>query len=342
MDHIFNHVKIEAISGVVGKNPLNVQKLANSFCIPEKRIKRFIKTNGFEHLRVLSDNLSFGDMCVKASQSLLDSLNIPPSKIESFICASHSHDYFIPGTSYTIQNRIGLTKDCFLSDTVQSCPDFIFSIIHACSLIESNLCKNVLLCVGDIVDRRYPLSEDLSDYDSYLENSDGCACILFSYSHENNPIHISTQSYGEFYRSAFSPNFGMRSTRISESCDKYRVDGNLMNSFVLDTVSKHFSSFISNNKICMDELDYIVFQQTGNALIKALGSVLELPEEKCPFVSKEYGNMSSASIPISVLKLNENHKKTRSLVLHSFGVGLASAICKLNLNNTVFSSIIEM
>ena len=229
-----------------------------------------------------------------------------------------------------------------MSDTVQSCPGFIFSMIQACSFIESNLCKNVLLCVGDIVDRRYPLSEDLSDYDSYLENSDGGACILFSYSHENNPIYISTQSYGEFYRSAFLPNFGMRSTRISESCDKYRVDGNLMNSFVLDTVSKHFASFISNNKICMDELDFIVFQQTGNALIKALGSVLELPEEKIPFIAKDYGNMSSASIPLSILKLNEINKKTNKVIFHSFGVGLASAICKMNLDGTVYSPIIEM
>ena len=75
----------------------------------------------------------------------------------------------------------------------------------------------------------------------------------------------------------------------------------------------------------MDDIDYFVMHQANRRIVEAVAKRLRQPIEKFPMNLQEYGNTSSASIPILLDELNQKGVllKGQKLVLAGFGAGLS-------------------
>lgn len=336
MYHSFEHVKIDALISVLGDSSLNVRECALKYGAEEKRVNRFININGFENLAVLSNRYSLGDMCLKACSSLLDSTNSLPSEIDAFVICSQTHDFFIPGTTFTLQEQLGLKKECLLYDLLQGCPGYINSLFLASSLIETGICKKIIVCNGEVSNHIPPAS--MPNVETFFETGDACSCTLLTYSSEQSELLFSIENHGELHSVVMDGTYGVRAGRINDEITSkpFSIQGDKMNVFVLDTVATHIQNFMSRAGIKFQDITKCISQQTGKTLLCALSSVLDVQDPQwMPFTAENTGNLSSASIPTVLSEAFHFKREVLSKTLLSgFGVGLSTGLLLADLSST--------
>jgi len=81
-------------------------------------------------------------------------------------------------------------------------------------------------------------------------------------------------------------------------------------------------SFYSIDK---EKIDFFIFHQANMMMNKMIVKKLKLPAEKVPFSLNNFGNTSSASIPLTIVsELNDNLlNQKKDILLSGFGVGLS-------------------
>jgi len=72
-----------------------------------------------------------------------------------------------------------------------------------------------------------------------------------------------------------------------------------------------------------EDIDWFIFHQANEFMLKTLIKKLGIPENKAPICLKEYGNTVSSSIPITIKDCQKNDlfKSGDRIMLVSFGVG---------------------
>lgn len=85
--------------------------------------------------------------------------------------------------------------------------------------------------------------------------------------------------------------------------------------FAVTRVPEVIREVLTKNELLMDDIDYFVLHQANRRIVEAVAKRLRQPIEKFPMNLQEYGNTSSASIPILLDEMNRSGKlkKVRSL-----------------------------
>ena len=78
------------------------------------------------------------------------------------------------------------------------------------------------------------------------------------------------------------------------------------------------------NDVEQEEISFYILHQANRRIVEAIAKRLGEPIEKFPMNLAEYGNTSSASIPILLDELNRagKLKKGQKIILAGFGAGL--------------------
>ena len=151
MLHVFNQSEIKAIVGITGKQIYDAAELCEKYAeLDHKKALRLIKSVGFKKVRYLPFATTTSDACVIGAQKIFKDLNVDPKSIDGLIMVTQCPDYLVPATSYTMQQRLGLNSETLLLDLTQGCTGFVYGLMVANSLIETQVCSNILVCVGDV------------------------------------------------------------------------------------------------------------------------------------------------------------------------------------------------
>ena len=95
--------------------------------------------------------------------------------------------------------------------------------------------------------------------------------------------------------------------------------------FAVRKVPQVIQEVLKENKLSAKDIDWFVLHQANARIVDAVARRLHIGIEKFPMNLQEYGNTSSASVPILLNELNRNGllKKRQKLVLAGFGAGLS-------------------
>lgn len=340
MHHIFHHVKIDAIKGLIGKESLSVTDLGSIFKIPEKKLNRIIRTNGFESLSIIPNTLSIGDLAVFTSRSLLQEIGFDVTKIDALIMVTQVPDYMIPPTSFTVQQRIDIRSSASLFDIVQGCPGYVNGLLMASCMIESGAYKHVLLCAGEVSSRIY--NKNSESMESSLDAGDGFSATLLSYSEDLSDMEFYVSSDGNFFNTVIDYGYGNKAGRCPDnnSSKGFCIDGNSYNKYVLDNVSSVIKNFL--NESTFADFGVCVAQQSSASIIKALSCMLNSPNNWIPFTARQIGNLSSASIPLALSELKGQLDLSKKILFAGFGVGLATSVCSCSLSQTKILPVLRV
>ena len=112
--------------------------------------------------------------------------------------------------------------------------------------------------------------------------------------------------------------------------------------FSITDEPRSINSALEVNKLSPDNIDYLFLHQANKYIIENIAKRTKFPIEKVPYSCvKEYGNTSSASIPLAINhEQSINTKNDLNVVLSGFGVGLSWATCITNLKNLKNNKII--
>lgn len=346
-----NNVQISGISACVPKQEKSNAEPSPYFL--EEDMQKLMTTTGIENRRVVNDVLCTSDLCLEAAERLIKSLNWDKSEIELLIFVSQTPDYILPMTSSILQDRLGLPKSCIAFDTTLGCSGYIYGLSIASSLMATTNIKKGILLVGDTISK---ITSPKDRSTTPLFGDAGTATALcFNEDAQSLSFHLATDGSGS---NAIKIEHGGQRNPVTAESLVYRknengieknncqLDLNGMDvfNFGITQAPKSVKELLLFSNKNSDEIDFFVFHQANKLMNETIRKKMKISSEKVPYTLKNFGNTSSATIPLTIVsELSEIvSTQNRSLVLCGFGVGLSWGSVLLNLDNIVCPDLIEI
>lgn len=326
------NIKVRGISACIPK------RIEENKVIPvfrdDNEASRVIAQTGIERKRVTDADTCASDLYGKAAEVLLNDLGWSKDSIEVLVVVSLSPDYTEPPTACIMQHRLGLPESCLTIDINQGCPGWVDGLISLSSILSASGIKRGLLLNGDVSTKlSSPLDKECrplfgdAGIATALEFSEGCAPLLFE---------VGTK--GSQFKAIWRKAGGVREPLTAESLEMKCYGENLCHrdidcvmegmdvfAFGITVAPKSVKDLCDHFDIAMESVDKFVFHQANQYMNNKIRRKLKLPEEKVPMSLKDFGNTSSASIPLTIVsQCRDQYASSRlATVACAFGVGLA-------------------
>lgn len=327
---------IKSIEYYVPEKVLTNESLNNDF--PDWSIDKIYKKTGIKERRVSAENQTASDMAVSAATKLFENEPELKSKVDYIILCTQSPDYALPTTACIIQHKLGLNTSIGAIDVNQGCTGFVYSLGLANGLIISEQAENVLVLTADTY-TKYIHPKDKSVRTLF---GDGAAAVLVSNTeNENKKIHsfsYSTDGAGANNlivqdggaRNPFSEGSHIERT---DSSGNIRTDSHLyMNggdvfTFTLKAVKVQIEKTLTKSGLTLDDIDHFVFHQPNKFMLKQIGLVCQIPNNKLHQNYEMIGNTVSSTIPILLKDLINSKQLNQGdkILICGFGVGYSAA-----------------
>jgi len=326
----FKNVRIAGVAAGVPKNVISNLTLSaekgeiSSEYTPED----FVELTGVQE-RHVSNCLTTSDLGFAAAQRLISDLKWGKAEIEALIFVSQTADYILPCTACVLQDKLGLSKECYAADVTLGCSGWVYGLSYVCGLVSTGAIRKALLIVGDAKKRtEAPL-------DPLFGHAGTVTAVEFFEGADGFKFHFGTDGSG--YDAIITPGGGSRNQVSPDSFKMETIDGKpyhqLMTrmkgmdvfSFGITTAPKSVKKLAEHYGFDYQSYDYFLFHQANMKMNNMIVKKLKLDPAKVPSEMLHFGNTSSASIPLlMVTQIREqiNGKKTK-LLCCGFGVGLS-------------------
>lgn len=323
-----NMVYIKAISYYLPEKAVTNEQLVEEF--PEWSVEKIAKKIGINKRYVAAEHETAGDMAYKAAEKLFAEHGIDRSEIDFVLLCTQSPDYFLPSTSCTIQNRLGLSTKCGAFDFNLGCSGYEYGLAVAKGLINSAISKSVLLLTAET-------------YNKHLHPKDKGNRTIFS--DAASATLISTEGFAEIgdfvlgtdgsgYDRLIRKTGAMRQRQplndlsydeagMPVSSDFLYMDGRAIFDFTSDVVPVMVEELLTKCQITMNDVDLFVFHQANKYMINFLRKMLEIEKKKFYVYMEDVGNTVSSTIPIALCEAQKEDKLHGNILLAGFGVGLS-------------------
>lgn len=317
------------------------QKVANAELelLSERERQQLVRTTGIAWRRIAPPDLCASDLCHAAASQLLKELDWSPESIDLLVFVSQSPDHTVPGTASQLQDRLGLGKQVMAIDLNQGCAGYVYGLSVAASLMQAGLRRGLLL-VGDTI--THTLSEQ--DKSTVPIFSDAGSATALEFDTAASPMHFNLQTDGSGYKAICIEEGGARRPFSPEAFDLQEFGPGILRgrghlsmqgldifNFALAEVAPNIKELLAFAGKDLEWADAYVLHQANLLLNESIRRKLALPADKFPYSLQEFGNTSSATIPVTLVHcLSEALAKGRTnLVLSGFGVGLSWASASL-------------
>ena len=347
----FKNVRIAGIAAGVPKtissnlHPTEDDQMSSDYS-PEE----YVKTTGVRERRT-SRELTTADLGYAAAEQLIADLGWDKSEIEALIFVSQTHDYILPATACILQDRLGLSKECYAFDGSIGCSGWVYGISTAASLLGEGKMKKVLMICGDAKKRFRIEGNQLRDP---LFGSAGTATALeFKECAQGLKCHFGTDGSG--FDAIITPDGGARSPFTVHSFDFEDVEGKQMCrlqarmkgmdvfSFGITTAPKTVKKLGEHFGFNYLDTDFFVFHQANMKMNNMIAKKLKLAPEKVPSCMYRFGNTSSASIPLTIVgELRGHCEDGKQFICCGFGVGLSWGTIHFTSDNMIVSKLVEV
>lgn len=343
----FKNVRIAGLSAGVPKRILsNLNPDTNDGISSEYSPEDFVKTTGVEERRV-SDNLCTSDLCYHAAEKLISDLNWEKSEIEALIFVSQTADYVLPCTSCILQERLGLSKECYASDCTLGCSGWVYGLSQVLSLLSAGTIKKALLLCGDAKKRAE------GPRDPLFGHAGTATAVEFKDGEEGFKFHFGTDGSG--YDAIITPDGGSRNQVSPKSFELEEIEGKQMHrmqtrmkgmdvfSFGISVPPKSIKKLGEHYGFDYSESDYLILHQANMKMNNMIAKKLKFAPEKVPSCMLHFGNTSSASIPLTIVtELKEKCKNNTKFLCCGFGVGLSWGTVAFEAKDMIISELVEV
>ena len=350
MSHFnISHVKISGLA--VGVPAKNIDNQKNPLFKPAEA-ESFIKNIGIAHVR-RAEGKSLTDLCLPVAKKLMGDLKWNHNTLELLVLITQTPDYKIPPASLILQDKLQMPKTSMAFDINLGCSGYVYGLYVIASLMKASGQKKALLCVGDIS------SSCISEYDKSTAPlfSDAVSVTALELTDSPCPMYFNLQSDGSGF-DAIKINDGgsrnpLKTTSLCYMEEQQGVklrpvdmhlNGIKVFNFSLREVVANINALLNYKNDTLNNYDYVILHQANKLMNESIRKKLNLPIEKVPSSMFEYGNTSSASIPLTLVhalqkKLIANPLK---LILSGFGVGLSWGSVALEIDSIICPELIEI
>lgn len=313
----------------------------------------FFSTVGIENRRKASVDICSSDLCIAAAERLIAELHWDKSEIDIVVFVTQTPDYITPATSCIIQQKLGLSENCYTLDISLGCSGWVYALSVIAALMQSGSMKKGLLLAGDTI-LKFCSSEDKSTYPLF---GDAGTATALAYVEKDVSLKFSLHTDGSGYEAIIIRDGGYRHEVTPESLEMksygegifrnrldLELDGMSVFSFGISKAPNVVNELIEHYSLDKDDVDYYTFHQANLFMNEKIRKKLKLVPEKVPYSLKDFGNTSCASIPLTLVTQVRDELQNRLLhhIACGFGVGLSWGSVYFETDNIICPELIEL
>jgi 3-oxoacyl-[acyl-carrier-protein] synthase-3 len=317
--------------------------LTDSAEFSEEEIRKVTGMAGVAARRLAGDTVCSSDLCVAAAEHAMDRLGWSRDSVDALIMVTQTPDYFLPSTACVIHDRLKLSDHCASFDVGLGCSGYPYGIWLAAMMLQGGGIRRVLMLHGETPTR-------------FSDKADRSVSLLFGDAGSATALeaaglgHTAAWSYalhsdGSGYNSMIIESGGFRD-RFGTDSKKHNVhmNGALIFNFTIKRVPALIDETLEGAGIASDDVDYFVFHQSNQFIMKHLCAKQSLPPGKVPIILRDFGNTGGASIPLAMTqgKLIRPKDRALRLMLLGYGVGLSWGSALIDLDPDALLASIEL
>lgn len=349
-------LKIEnvAIRGISACVPPKVEENKDLPFYGPGEADQVMAATGIERRHVATPDITVSDLCYKAAEKLIEDLGWDKESIDLIGVATQCPDYLNQPTSFVVHERLGLSERTMCIDYYHGCPAWVVSMSSIMGMMSSGSIKRAILLDGDIVSR----SQRKLDRESRPLFGDCGTATAFEYcdGSPNTFFNIGTKSEDGLaiadplggYRNPYDVETLKRKIDQLEGLyldqeNTSHMDSMDVFSFAISKVPKAIKKLCSEFNIELEGMDNLVLHQANKMIVETIAKRLKIPEGRVPLSLKNYGNTTSASIPLTIVSecadtYRNSEKKT---LVCGFGTGLSWGAAFFETENLIIPAVIS-
>lgn len=304
-----------------------------SYVMDNNKLSEFVDTSdewikertGVARRHIVADETT-SFMAAEAAKKAVEDADLTPDQIDLILVSTISSDVILPCTACEVQRILGaVNATCF--DLNAACTGFVLAYNTANAYIQSGVYKNALV-IG---------SESLSNLTNWKDRGtcilfgDGAGAVVLTAEEKASyvPATHSEGAKGEALtlKSRHDSNGITKEIEPNRMMDAeyfMQMDGQAVFKFAVKKVPEAILEVLDKNNIKKEDIDCYLLHQANRRIVEAVAKRMGESIEKFPMNLQEYGNTSSASIPILLDELSREGKlkSGKHIVLAGFGAGL--------------------
>lgn len=264
------------------------------------------------------------DLCMHAAQNLAAQFpNVSLDDVDMVLVATTSPDQPMPSMACRVQHRLCLHKAGAL-DLYAACAGFAYGIVMAKGLIAAGTHRKVLVIGAETLSR----VTNFNDRTSCMLFGDGAGAVLIEADAVGNIGACVTGASGEggpdLYISGFAEQIDGQPLVMNRCIVQ---NGRRVFKWAVTKMAEQMPLLASANHLTLSDIDWFVPHSANLRIIEAICQETGFPVEKTLESIVDYGNTSSASIPIALCQgIRQGKVKPGDhIMLLGFGGGLTYA-----------------
>jgi len=263
------------------------------------------------------------DLCVKAAQDLAAKYNKSLDDVDMILVATTSPDQPMPSMACRVQYRLNLQRAGAL-DIYAACAGFSYGVVMARGLIAGGMHRKILVIGAETLSK----VTDFTDRTSCFLFGDGAGAVLIEADEKGNVGACVTGANGEggpdLYISGFAETIDGQELKMNRCIVQ---NGRKVFKWAVTKMSEQMKVLAGKNDLTLDQIDWFVPHSANLRIIEAICNETGFPIEKTLESIVDFGNTSSASIPIALYNGIQSGKVKRGdrIMILGFGGGLAFA-----------------
>lgn len=260
------------------------------------------------------------ELATKAARSALDAAGISASELDMILVGTSSPDGPFPSIACRIQDELD-APGAVAWDLLAACTSFIYGLATADSYIASGRANKVLVVGAEVLSRML----DYSNRGTAVIFGDGAGAAVLTAAPEGAGfLSWCLGSDGRGYQQVTCGNKEVGAYAAKDPNPIIDMEGPDVFKFAVDIFIRQAYEVTRAAGVAMEDIDLWVPHQANFRIIDAAARRIGLPLERVAINIDQYGNTSSASIPIALEQaVREGRVKSGDhVLLAGFGSGL--------------------
>lgn len=264
------------------------------------------------------------DLCVKAIQNLQATYpEVNLNGVDMILVSTVTPDQPMPSVACRLQYKLSLPQAGAL-DVYAACAGFSYAIVLAKGLISAGTHRKILVFGAETLSK----ITDFTDRTSCMLFGDAAGVVLVEADETGNVGECITGASGEggpdLYLSGFTTEIDGQPLKMNHTIVQ---NGRKVFKWAVTKVAEQMPILAAKNGLTLDEIDWFVPHSANLRIIEAICNETGFPLDKTLESIVDFGNTSSASIPLALYQgvVKGKVKKGDKIMIIGFGGGLAYA-----------------
>ncbi len=282
---------------------------------------------GIVERRIAADGETTYTLGLQAAQAALEVADLDPARLDLIILATVTPDYAFPATACLVQDALGAEKAAAF-DLSAGCSGFMYGLSVAADLLVSGSYRHALVIGSETLSR----VTDWTDRNTCVLFGDGAGAVVLQASETPGGILSSVLGSDGSGGELLIVHAGGSAHPATDETVRNRqhfiqMHGRQVFRFATRVMPEASRQVLDRAGLDVEDVSLLVPHQANDRIIQAAARSLGVADDRVFSNLAQYGNTSSASIPIALCEAIEQGRVKRDdlIVCVGFGAGLTWA-----------------